>query len=172
MTSPRTSNKTFTGCPSRAGPPRIRQPGIKLARLSLGFQRLPVLPGNLGTYLRRVTPANQKAVDPTRFCVGPTPIIPPLGGSTSLPHLGAARELLLYDLPRQGFPHAALLELDGDPPRPVPPRLLAGLYPRELGVVEIAELLETMYDDFYGLIYVPVTPQSLPDLGLRPRPVP
>src|SRR5829696_5328204 len=105
----------------------MRRPGIKLARLSLSFWRLPVLPGNLGTYLRRVTPANQKAVDPTRFCVGPTPIIPPRGCGSSLHHLGAARELLFDYLPRQGLPHITLLELDRDPPRSVPARLLAGL---------------------------------------------
>src|SRR5918999_4527330 len=109
-TRSRTSKKTFTGCPSSG--PAVRRPGIKLARLSLGFRRLPVLPGDLDTYLRRVTPANQKAVDPTRFSVGPTPIIPPRGGGSSLPHLGAARELLFDYLPRQSLPHTALPELD------------------------------------------------------------
>src|ERR671913_536123 len=106
MTSPRTSNKTFTGCPSSG--PRGR-PGIKLARLPLGSRRLPVLPGNLGTYLRRVTPADQKAVDPTRFRVGPTLIIPPRGGGSSLPHFGAACELLFDHFSRQDLPHTALL---------------------------------------------------------------
>src|SRR5215213_2381580 len=131
MTSPRTSNNTFTSCPSQvvlpAGLPRMRRPGIKLARLSPGFRRLPVLPGNLGTNLRRVTPANQKPVDPTRFCVGPTPIIPPRGGGSSLPHLGAACELLLDYLPCQSLPHTTLLELERDPPGSVPTRLLASL---------------------------------------------
>ena len=59
-----------------------------------------MLPGDLGTNLRRVTPANQKTVDPPRLRVGPEFIIPPRGGGSSLPHLGTTGELLLDDLPR------------------------------------------------------------------------
>src|SRR3712207_1322512 len=108
MSSPTTSNKTFTSCPS-SGPAAH---AAARHQASSTIPRPPVLPGNLGTYLRRVTPANQKAVDPTRFCVGSTLIIPPRGGGSSLAHLGATRELLFDYLLCQSLPHTTLPELD------------------------------------------------------------
>src|SRR5215208_1040790 len=137
MSSPRTSNKTLTDCPS-SGP---------AARTAVRHQASSTIPG--------------------------PPEAPGTPGQPGhIPPPSNPCELLFDYLPRQSFPHTTLLELDRDPPRSVPARLLAGLHTRELGVVEIAKLLQTEDHAFYGLTDVSVPSEPVADLGLRPGPVP